>query len=116
MDAARAKRWPPPPDLESIRELVRTADPEGHLAEGAHADEYEPEENAILEAIGHLDTPDLLATTTRPLIEAIWQKSFGHENTVGSKRTKALAGLAHEIERFFGPQAVPQVRSTKNRL
>ncbi len=31
-----AKPWPPPPDMESIRELVRAADPEGHLAEGAH--------------------------------------------------------------------------------
>jgi hypothetical protein len=37
MDALGTKPWPPPPDIESIRELVRAADPEGHLAEGAHA-------------------------------------------------------------------------------
>ena len=49
-----AKPWPPPPDKESIQELVRAADPEGLLAKGAPVDEYEPEE-AILAAIQHLN-------------------------------------------------------------
>jgi hypothetical protein len=114
MKPLQIKRWPPPPDIESIRELVRAADPEGHLAEGAHADEYEPEEEAILEAIGHLDTADLVADRTLPIIQAIWQKSFNLNNAAMIERASALLGLANEIERFFGPRAAPQVRSPKN--
>ena len=33
--------WPPPPDIDSIQELVATADVEGFIAEGAPPDEYE---------------------------------------------------------------------------
>jgi hypothetical protein len=114
MEALQTKRWPPPPDIESIRELVRAADPEGYLAEGAHADEYEPEEKAILEAIAHLDTSDLTADRTLPIIQAIWQKSFSLDNPAMAERNSAVLGLANQIERFFGPQAIPQVRSPKN--
>lgn len=106
-----AKPWPPPPDLESIRELVRAADPEGHLADGAHADEYEPEEEQILAAIGHLPTVDLVTQTTLPLIEAIWQKSFVLDDAAMAARRPALLTLAQQIEHFFGPAAQPQVRS-----
>ena len=60
--------WPPPPDLHSIRELVRAADPEGHIAEGAPADEYEPEEEAIFAAIAHLSTSQLVPGTLTPII------------------------------------------------
>ena len=111
MADSTSKHWPPPPDLESIQELVRAADPEGHLAEGAHADEYEPEEEAILAAIGHLQTAELLATTTLPLIEAIWRKSFAFDDEAMAERRPALLGLSEQIERFFGPKARPQVRS-----
>ena len=45
--------WPPPPDLESIRDLMRAADPEGHIADGSPADEYEPEEEQLFAAIRH---------------------------------------------------------------
>jgi len=106
-----AKPWPPPPDMESIRELVRAADPEGHLAEGAHADEYEPEEEEILAAIGHLPTEELMTTTTLPLIEVIWQTSFVLDDTAMAERRPALFALAQQIEHFFGPEAQPQVRS-----
>lgn len=105
MVGPQAKPWPPPPDLESIRELVRAADPEGHLAEGAPLDEYEPEEQAILQAIGHLPTSELLATATLPILEAIWQKSFGLDDSSMLGRRPALLGLAQQIERFFGPPA-----------
>jgi hypothetical protein len=113
MEASQTRRWPPPPDLESIRELVRAADPEGHLADGAHADEYELEEEAILKAIGDLDSAGLVATRTLPIIQAIWQKSFDLTDSAMTERITALRGLATEIERFFGPQATPQVRSQK---
>lgn len=111
MDVTQAKPWPPPPDLDSIRELVRAADPEGHLAEGAPQDEYDPEEQAILEAIGRLPTSALIATTTLSILEAVWQKSFGLDDSSMLSRRPALLGLAQQIERFFGPCASPQVRS-----
>jgi hypothetical protein len=111
MNSPEAKQWPPPPDLESIRELVRTADPEGHIAAGAHVDEYEPEEEAILAAIGNLQTSELVAATTLPLIQAIWQTSFVLDDLEMAERRPALLGLAEQIERFFGPEAKPQVRS-----
>jgi hypothetical protein len=104
------KPWPPPPDRESIQELVRAADTEGLLAEGAPVDEYEPEEEAILAAIQHLPTAELLVTTTLPLIEAVWRKSFVLDDKSMAERLPALLGLAEQIERFFGPEARPQVR------
>ena len=106
-----AKPWPPPPDMESIRELVRAADPERHLADGAHADEYEPEEIEILAAIGELPTAELVVARTLPLIEAIWRRSFVLDDAAMVERRPALVGLAGRIERFFGPEARPQVRS-----
>lgn len=111
ISASTAKPWPPPPDMESIRELVRAADPERHLADGAHADEYEPEEEKILAAIGHLSSTDLVSTATLPLIAAIWQKSFVLDDAAMLERRPALLALAQQIERFFGPEATPQVRS-----
>jgi hypothetical protein len=111
MASSEAKPWPPPPDLESIRELVRAADPEGHIGAGAHADEYDPEEEAILAALGNLQTSELVATTTLPLIQAVWQASFGLDDVEMTERQAALLGLAEQIERFFGPEAKPQVRS-----
>jgi hypothetical protein len=111
MNSPEAKPWPPPPDLESIRELVRSADPEGHLAEGAPVDEYEPEEEAILAAIGNLQTCELVTATTLPLIQAVWQMSFVLNDGEMTERRPALLGLAEQIERFFGPEAKPQVRS-----
>jgi hypothetical protein len=116
MDHTQTKPWPPPPDIESIRELVRAADPEGHLVAGAPTDEYEPEEEAILEAIGHLNTSELLTARTLPIIQAVWQKSFNLDQSAMADRRLALIGLAEQIERFFGPQEIPQVRSSTNSL
>jgi hypothetical protein len=116
MDRKQTKPWPPPPDIESIRELVRAADPERHLASGAPMDEYEPEEEAILVAIGHLNNSELLTATTLPIIQTVWQKSFNLDQSAMADRHLALIGLAEQIERFFGPQATPQVRSSTNNL
>lgn len=102
--------WPPPPDLHSIRELVRAADPEGHIAEGAPADEYEPEEEAIFAAISHLTTTELTVATLRPIIEQAWRDSFAHDDQALASSRPALFGLAQQIARFFGPEAQPQVR------
>ena len=103
--------WPPPPDLASIQELVRTADPEKHLADGAPADEYEPEEERIFIALKHLPTADLLAANILPLVEPIWQRSFSLGEEELAQRRPALLSLAKEIERFFGPESKPRTRA-----
>jgi hypothetical protein len=105
--------WPPPPDLDSIRELVRAADPEGHIAEGAAADEYEPEEDAIFAAIAHLSTTQLVPDTLTPIIEQVWRNSFAHDDEALAASRPALLSLVHQIARFFGPEAVPQVRGSQ---
>ena len=104
--------WPPPPDLASIQELVRAADPEGHLAEGAAADEYEPEEQAIFAAIRHLPTSELTVATLTPILEQVWRNSFAHDEETLARSRPALLGVAQQIERFFGPQARPQTRGS----
>ena len=102
--------WPPPPDLHSIQELVRAADPEGHIAEGAPADEYEPEEEALFAAIAHLSTQQLVPETLTPIIEQVWRSSFAHDDEALANSRPALLNLAQQIARFFGPAATPQVR------
>jgi hypothetical protein len=110
MTTTNSSPWPPPPDLESIRELVRAADPEGHIAEGAPADEYEPEEEAIFAAIAHLPIAQLTPATLIPIIEQTWRNSFVHDDHALATSRPALASLAHQIARFFGPEAQPNVR------
>lgn len=102
--------WPPPPDLASIQDLLRAADPEGLIADGAPADEYEPEERDILAAIAHLPTAELLATDLLPRFEAIWTRSFNLSAEDLAARRPALLSLAKEIERFFGPESQPRTR------
>jgi hypothetical protein len=102
--------WPPPPDLESIRDLVRAADPEGHIAEGAPADEYEPEEDAIFAFIAHLPTSQLTVENLNPIIEQVWRNSFAYDDEALASSRPALQRLAEQIARFFGPEATPQVR------
>jgi hypothetical protein len=105
--------WPPPPDLDSIRELVRAADPEGHIAEGAAADEYEPEEDTIFAAIAHLSTSQLVPDTLTPIIEQVWRNSFAHDDDAIANSRPALLSLVLQIARFFGPEATPQVRGSQ---
>ena len=106
-----SKSWPPPPDLESIQMLVREADIEGHIADGAPADEYEPEEENLFTAIGQFSTGDLVATKLLPILDEIWRKSFSLDDAALAKRQPKLIALAQQIERFFGPEAKPQVRN-----
>jgi hypothetical protein len=102
--------WPPPPDLASIRELVRDADVEGFISDGAPADEYDHEAELILAAIAHLTTAQLTEPTLMPLLEAVWSKSFGEDDDELALRRPALEALTQQITRFFGPEATPQVR------
>ena len=106
------KPWPPPPDLHSIQELVALGDVDGFIAEGAPPDEYESEADDLFESIRHLTTDELVVDNLSPILEAIWQESFKlGENDLVAKRPK-LHELARQIERFFGPEARPQVRGS----
>ena len=103
--------WPPPPDLESIQNLVRDADIEGLIEiHGAPTDEYEPEGKHIFSAIGHLPTAKLTVPNLLPVLEAIWRKNFIDDDSELALRRPALEALAEKIARFFGPEAQSQTR------
>lgn len=103
--------WPPPPDIDSIQELVALADPENFIAEGAPPDEYETEAELIFVTVENLAIPHLTVPNILPLVEDVWRKSFELDEAALAKRRPALEGLASQIARFFGPDAVPQTRN-----
>ena len=107
-----APAWPPPPDLESIKELVRNADTEDFIANGSPADEYDGEAKDLHTAIAHLTTAELVVPNILPRIETIWRKSFDYDENVLTKARPAFEGLAQQIARFFGPEAQPQTRGS----
>ena len=78
---------------------------------GAPADEYEPEEEAVLAALGHMPTAELLATNVLPKLEQVWRASFHLDDRELAERRPALLSLAKEIERFFGPESKPRTRA-----
>ncbi len=106
-----SKPWPPPPDIESIQELVATADVEGFIADGSPPDEYETEAELLFVAIENFPTADLLAPNILAILEPIWRKNFSLTDAELTLRRPALEILAQQIERFFGPEATPQVRT-----
>lgn len=107
-----SKPWPPPPDLDSIQELVSTADVERFIADGAPADEYETEADLLFTQIENFPTADLIGPKLMPILEDIWRRSFHLDDIALLTRTPKLTELAHQIERFFGPEARPQVRGS----
>jgi hypothetical protein len=107
-----AKKWPPPPDLDSIKELVQTADVEGFLADGAPADEYDTEAELFFDFLEDLEQEQLVAADLVPVLDAVWRKSFTLDDAALAERRPALLALAQQVERFFGPQAKPQVRGS----
>jgi hypothetical protein len=102
--------WPPPPDLASIKELVRDADTEEFIAIGGPPDEYDGEAEELFAAIGRFLTEQLTEADIVPHIDAIWTKSFDYDDAVRASIRPKLAALARQIARFFGPDARPQVR------
>ncbi len=107
-----SKPWPPPPDLDSIEELVATADIEGFIAEGAPADEYETEAATLFATLKHWPTADLTTERLLPVLEETWAAAFALGDAGLDDRRVKLRELAGQIERFFGPGAAPQVRGT----
>ncbi|MDE1162605.1 MAG: hypothetical protein PW792_11755 [Acidobacteriaceae bacterium] len=105
-----SKPWPPPPDLESINEIVATIDVEGFLAEGAPGDEYEIEAEEIHELLSTWTIAELTAERIEPVLSGIWQGAFELDDAALATRQPKLRALAAEIAKFFGPAAKPQVR------
>ena len=102
--------WPPPPDLASIKELVRDADTEKFIANGSPADEYDHEAEQLHATIAHLPTADLVVSNILPHTESIWGRSFAYDDEALARARPNLEALAQQIARFFGPEAKPQVR------
>ncbi|MCU1319710.1 MAG: hypothetical protein JWP98_1228 [Edaphobacter sp.] len=105
--------WPPPPDLNSLKELFATADVEGLIADECPLDEYDPEAKHFYEATIGYPTSKFTAEQTIPLLEQIWVKQFLLDEEQLTQRRPALEGLAQQIARFFGPEAQPQTRSSE---
>jgi hypothetical protein len=105
-----AAPWPPPPDIESIKELVRDADVEGFIVDGAPADEYDTEAEELHAAIAQLPSEAITVERLMPVLEAIWRKNLVDDDAELAERRPALEGLAGRIARFFGPEAKPQTR------
>jgi hypothetical protein len=102
--------WPPPPDLDSIKELVRNSDTEEFILNGSPSDEYDGEAEQLFAAIGRFPTQDLIAPRILPHLERIWRESFAYDEADLSVSCPALQELAAQIARFFGPDAVPATR------
>ena len=103
--------WPPPPDLDSLKELFATADIEGLIADECPLDEYDPEAKHFYEATIGYPTSKFTAEQILPLLEQLWVKQFILNEGQLAQRRPALMKLAQQIAHFFGPAAQPQVRS-----
>src|SRR6202022_4171990 len=64
--------WPPPPDLDSLKELFATADVEGLIADECPLDEYDPEAKHFYEATIGFPASKFVANETLPFLEQIW--------------------------------------------
>jgi hypothetical protein len=102
--------WPPPPDLDSLKELFATADVERLIADECPLDEYDPEAKHFYEATIGFPTSKFAAEETLPFLEQLWIKQFMLSDEQLAQRRPALMELAQQIARFFGPAAKPQVR------
>jgi hypothetical protein len=106
-----SKPWPPPPDLDSLKELFASADIEGLIADDCPIDEYDPEAKHFFTAIEGYATSKLTVEHTLPLLEELWVKQFSLDDEGLAHRRPALQSLAKQVERFFGPESKPQVRN-----
>jgi hypothetical protein len=102
--------WPPPPDLDSLKELFAAADVERLIADECPLDEYDPEAKHFYEGTKGSPTAAFAAESTLPLLERLWVKQFMLNEEQLAERRPALQSLAEQIARFFGPGAAPQVR------
>lgn len=104
--------WPPPPDLESLKELFATADVEGLIADGCPLDEYDPEAKHFFDETLGWTTSKFVIENLEPLLMELFSKQFTWSDAQKTERKSGIASLATQIERFFGPEAQPQVRTS----
>ncbi|HTC74874.1 MAG TPA: hypothetical protein VK684_04830 [Edaphobacter sp.] len=103
--------WPPPPDLESLKELFAAADIEGLIADRCPLDEYDPEAKHFYQATLGLPAAGFATQQTIPILEKLWATQFSLSEEQLIQRRPSLTNLAEQIERFFGPRAQPLVRT-----
>jgi hypothetical protein len=104
--------WPPPPDLNSLKELFAAADIEGLIADECPLDEYDPEAKHFYEATIGFPTSKFTAEQIIPLLEQLWVRQFMLNEEQLAQRRSALTELANQIAHFFGSEAQPQTRRT----
>ncbi len=102
--------WPPPPDLHSLKELFAEADVEGLIADDCPLDEYDPEAKHFYEVTLGYPTSKFTVEEMLPRLEHLWLTQFSLNGEQLLQRRPALARLAQQIARFFGPEAQPQTR------
>jgi hypothetical protein len=102
--------WPPPPDLESLKELFASADVEGLIADDCPLDEYDPEAKHFFEEISGWSSSRFTTEEITPVLVDIFAKQFGWNRGSEATHEGKVAGLAAQIARFFGPEAKPLVR------
>jgi len=90
-------------DLESIQDIVRAADPEGLLANGAPQDEYEPEEDELYAELEHLPASEITEELVRQFLTGIWEAAFDSESN--PEREAGLQTIVERIVQFFGPDS-----------
>jgi len=102
-------QWPPPPDLESLRELFAAADVEGLIADDCPIDEYDPEAKHFLDLTKGWKTANFTSEYILPVLIKLFEEQFPNQRPGGLEKQKHLA---QQIERFFGPAAQPQTRQS----
>ena len=88
-------------DLESLEELIRTADIEGYLAEGAPQDEYDLEIAALLTRLHEIPPGDATREHLVSLLETVWQSAFSLSPADLLERRPAFMAIADKLLHFF---------------
>lgn len=82
---------------EYINTILQEQDVEWLIANGAPADEYESEAQAIVQTLSQLDEHELTQRNILKIIDSIWTQSFNLEDSDLGLRELALNTLAHRI-------------------
>ena len=104
-----SKPWPPPPDLESLKQLFAEADVESLIADDCPIDEYDPEAKHFFDLTKGWKSEQFTSEHTLPVLIKLFEEQFPNQKSGGLAKQKQLA---QQIERFFGPEAKPQVRTS----
>ena len=95
--------WPPPPDLESIQDLVRAADIEGLIQiHGAPADEYEREVEDVLVALDGLPREEATVPRLVSIFENVYRSRFKWSDEQMRRVRPDFEDIAHKVMNYFG--------------